>query len=155
MVIANLEKIINDKNTDNAIKGLAYNVMGFGYRGGITLSPGQWAVTPTLNLDAGRYLSGDFNKFVTVTDPNARSLLSHTTYTFATAQIGLEFGSQRRFSFYLRGGLTYLTSKLSGGDVTAIAQGKSGDPNNTFRLADTKFSTIAPCASLGFNIFVY
>ena len=135
--------------------GLAYNVIGFGYRGGITLAPGQWAVTPTLNFDAGRYLSGDMNRFVTVTDPNARSLLSHTTYTFATAQIGLEFGSQRRFSFYLRGGLTYLFSTLSGADVTAIAQGNSGSPNNTFRAADTKFSTIAPCASLGFNIFVY
>src|SRR2546426_7979854 len=39
--------------------GLAYNVVGFGFRGGITLAPADWAVTPTLNLDAGRYLSGD------------------------------------------------------------------------------------------------
>ncbi|MGZ6124512.1 MAG: hypothetical protein ACXWLR_06105, partial [Myxococcales bacterium] len=83
--------------------GLAYNVAGFGYRGGISLAPGQWAVTPTLNLDVGQYLSGDFNKMVTVTDPNAtvqsaeRALLSKATYRFATAQIGLEFGSQRRF----------------------------------------------------------
>ena len=135
--------------------GLAYNVAGFGYRAGITLAPGHWAVTPTLNLDAGQYLSGDFNRFVTVSDPNARTLLSKTTYRFATAQIGLEFGSQRRFTFYLRGGLTYLDSTLSGADITAIAQGNSGDPNNTFRAADTKFKTIAPCASLGFNIFVY
>jgi len=58
----------------------------------------------TLNLDGGRYLSGDVNKFVTVTDPNASALLSRTTYTFATAQVGLEFGSQRWFTFYLRGG---------------------------------------------------
>jgi hypothetical protein len=135
--------------------GLAYNVAGFGYRGGITLAPGDWSVTPTLNLDAGRYLSGDYTKFVTVTDPNVQALLSKTTYTFATAQLGLEFGSQRRFSFYLRGGVTYLYSTLSGAAITAIAQGKSGDPNNTFRAADTKFSTLAPCASLGFNIFVY
>jgi hypothetical protein len=135
--------------------GVAYNVAGLGYRGGITLSPGDWAVTPTLNIDAGRYLSGDYNKVVTTTDPNVRSLLSKTTYTFATAQVGLEFGSQRRFAFYVRGGLTYLISTLPGAEVTAIAQGNTGDPNNTFRLADTKFSALVPCASLGFNIFIY
>jgi hypothetical protein len=142
--------------------GLAYNVAGFGYRGGITLSPTDWAVSPTLNIDAGQYLSGDFNKVITVTDANAtyqaavRSLLSKTTYKFATAQIGLEFGSQRRFVFYLRGGLTYFESSLSGADITAMAQAKNPDPYNTFTFrGDTKFSGILPCASLGFNLFVY
>jgi len=134
--------------------GAAYNVGGFGFRGGITLSPGQWTVTPTLNLDGGRYLSGDVNKFVTVTDPNASALLSRTTYTFATAQVGLEFGSQRWFTFYLRGGLTYVMSTLSGTDLTAMAQGKLG-PNMTATVGDAKFSAFVPCASLGFNIFVY
>jgi len=135
--------------------GLAYNAIGFGYRGGITLAPADWAVTPTLNLDAGRYLSGDMTKFVTVRAPTERVLLSKTTYTFATAQLGLEFGSQRRFSFYLRGGVTYVFSTLSGADITAIAAAHNGDPNNTFTVGDAKVSAIAPCASLGFNIFVY
>jgi hypothetical protein len=134
--------------------GAAYNVGGFGFRGGVTLSPGQWMVTPTLNLDAGRYLSGDVNKFVTVTDANARALLGRTTYTFATAQVGLEFGSQRWFTFYLRGGLTYVISTLSGTDLTALAQGNLG-PNMTAAVGDAKFSALVPCASLGFNIFVY
>jgi hypothetical protein len=134
--------------------GAAYNVGGFGFRGGITLAPGQWTVTPTLNLDAGRYLSGDVNKFVTVTDANARALLGRTTYTFATAQLGLEFGSQRWFSFYLRGGLTYVISTLSGASLTALANGNLG-AGTTATLGDAKFSALAPCASLGFNIFVY
>jgi hypothetical protein len=135
--------------------GGAYNVGGFGFRGGITLAPGQWTVTPTLNLDAGRYLSGDVNKFVTVTDANARALLARTTYTFATAQIGLEFGSQRWFSFYLRGGLTYVISTLSGASLTALANGNLGATGTTATLGDAKFSALAPCASFGFNIFVY
>src|SRR5438874_6660675 len=142
--------------------GLAYNVAGFGYRAGITLSPADWAVTPTLNIDAGQYLSGDLNKLVTVNDSNAtfvaavRTLLSKTTYKFATAQVGLEFGSQRRFVFYVRGGLTYFESSLSGAEITAVAQAKNPDPNNTFNFrGDTKFSGILPCASLGFNLFVY
>ncbi len=142
--------------------GLAYNVAGFGYRGGITLAPGAWAVTPTLNLDVGQYLSGDLNKFVTVNDPNVnvanaeRALLGKTTYRFGTAQIGLEFGSQRRFSFYLRGGITYFDSTLSGAQVTALVQAHNPTAGTTITIrGDPKFSAIVPCASLGFNIFVY
>ena len=140
--------------------GLAYNVAGFGYRAGITLAPGHWAVTPTLNLDAGQYLSGDFNKFVTITEPNAtaanayRALLAKRTYRFATAQLGLEFGSQRRFAFYIRGGLTYFDTSLDHLEINAAVQALN--PGNTWSFpSDVKFSAIVPCASLGFNIFIY
>jgi len=134
--------------------GLAYNVAGFGYRGGVTLSPGQWAVTPTLNIDAGRYLSGDYTRFTTVTDPRVASALSRTTYTFGTAQVGLEFGSQRRVSFYLRGGLTYVMSAVSAADTNAIVGGNLSG-NTSVRAGETKVTALLPCASLGFNIFIY
>jgi hypothetical protein len=141
--------------------GLAYNVAGFGYRGGITLAPGQWAITPTLNLVAGHYMSGDANKFITVTDPNPtianaqRALLAQTAYTFATAQLGLEFGSQRRFVFYLRGGLAYFESTLSGAALTSWSNAVLNDPSTVLKIPDTKVTSIAPCASMGFNIFIY
>ena len=44
---------------------------------------------------------------------------------------------------------------LSGAEITAVAQSKNPDPNNTYSFGDTKVSGILPCASLGFNIFVY
>jgi hypothetical protein len=136
--------------------GLAYNYAGFGFRGGLSLAPCWCAVTPTLNLDIGHYFSGDFNKFASVSDPATKALLSHVTYTFATAQIGLEFGSQRWFNFYLRGGLAYFESTFSRADLTALAQGKiAGDPSTTYQAGNGKFSSVAPCLSLGFHIFVY
>ncbi|HTO98998.1 MAG TPA: hypothetical protein VMK66_18235 [Myxococcales bacterium] len=142
--------------------GLAYNVAGFGWRGGVSLAPGQWTVTPTLNLDVGQYLSGDFNKVVTITESNPavasaeRALLAKTTYKFATAQLGLEFGSQRRFVFYVRGGITYFESTLPHAELSAIAQSNNPDPSNTITVTqDVKYSSIVPCASLGFNIFIY
>ena len=136
--------------------GLAYDYAGFGYRGGLSLAPCWCAVTPTLNLDAGHYLSGDFNKFASVSDPNVKALLSHVTYTFATAQLGLEFGSQRWFSFYLRGGLAYFESTFSGANLTALAQGKiASDPSTRYKAGDGKFTSVAPCMSLGFHVFVY
>jgi len=136
--------------------GIAYNYAGFGFRGGLSLAPCWCAVTPTLNLDAGRFLSGDFNKFASVSDPNARALLSHVNYTFATAQLGLEFGSQRWFNFYLRGGLAYFESSFSGADLTALTQGKvASDPSTRYKAGDGKFTSVAPCLSLGFQVFVY
>ncbi len=131
--------------------GLAYNYAGFGFRGGLSLAPCWCAVTPTLNLDVGHYYSGDFNKFASVSDQATKTLLSHVNYTFATAQIGLEFGSQRWFNFYLRGGLAYFESTLSGTDLTALA----GGSGTQLTAGNGKFSSVAPCLSLGFHIFVY
>ena len=136
--------------------GLAYNYAGLGYRGGISLAPCWCSVTPTLNLDAGHYRTGNFNKIVTVTDPNEQNLLAKAAYTFATAQIGLEFGSQRWFNFYVRAGLQYFTHTFSGADLTAMAQGKiSSDPSTSQKWGDSKLSAVLPSASLGFNFFVY
>src|SRR5229473_2353182 len=117
--------------------GLAYNYAGFGFRGGLSLAPCWCAVTPTLNLDVGHYYSGDFNKFASVSDQATKTLLSHVNYTFATAQIGLEFGSQRWFNFYLRGGLAYFESTFSGADLTALSQGKiASDPSTRYQAGD-------------------
>jgi len=60
--------------------GGAYNVGGFGLpRRDSRWRPGMDG-QPTLNLDAGRYLSGDVNKFVTGHDATApRAARPHTT----------------------------------------------------------------------------
>jgi hypothetical protein len=137
-------------------------VAGIGYRGGISLAPCWCAVTPTLNIDAGHFASGDINKLVSYTnsDPNVqaamRSLFSATNYTWATAQIGLEFGSQRWFNFYIRGGVQYIRHSFNGADAAALAQSSVNTPDTTFSSkGDLKFDALLPTASLGFNFFVY
>ncbi len=135
--------------------GLAYNVAGFGYRGGITLSPGQWAVTPTLNFDAGHYVSGDATRIFNVSNPYYAAVVRDMPYTFGTAQLGLEFGSQRRFSFYLRGGITYVMGKVPGSAVGPAFTSTINNPQTTATSADVKLTSLLPCASLGFNLFIY
>ena len=136
--------------------GLAYNYVGLGYRGGISFAPCFCVVTPTLNLDAGHYVNGDWNKVSNVTDPNAHALLSHVSYTFATAQLGLELGSQRWFNFYIRGGLQYIRHSFTGSDAAALAQSSVNTPDTTFSSkGDLKLDALLPTASLGFNFFVY
>lgn len=132
--------------------GFAYNYMGSGLRGGITLMPVQWGVTPTLNFDLGHYFSGDLTKFVTPSTEAERALLSDAAYDFWSAQLGLEFGSQDGFLFYLRGGITHLSASASTQNVTGILRERAS-PNFLAR-ASTDFTALLPSVSLGFVIYV-
>jgi hypothetical protein len=133
--------------------GFAYNVMGAGIRGGLTLIPFHWGVTPTLNFDLGHYFSGDLNKFVTASTASQRALYSDAAYDFWSAQIGLEFGSQDGFLFYLRGGIVHIGATVPGSDVGAYLS-SSGSTVVTSR-GDGQFSALLPCVSLGFMYYIF
>ncbi len=136
--------------------GLAYDVLGFGVRGGVSFVPWHFAVTPTFNLDFGHYFSGDASMFVSNPTPTQKTLLQQATFDFVSPQIGLEFGSQQRFTFYLRGGLTYIGNmSFAGKDVTAEAQAHTGTGNGTWTSSgDLAFRGLLPSFSFGFILFV-
>lgn len=131
--------------------GLAYNVMGAGIRGGVTLMPVQWRVTPTLSFDLGRYFGGDLTKFVTPSTDAERALLSDTAYTFWSAQVGVEFGSQDGFIFYLRGGISHLSAGLSSQNLTLLLNSTG---SGRYRAGDGDFTSLLPSLSLGFLLYV-
>ncbi|HXN42037.1 MAG TPA: hypothetical protein VN918_09630 [Myxococcaceae bacterium] len=133
--------------------GFAYNVMGSGIRGGLTLIPFHWGVTPTLNLDVGHYFSGDLNKFVTASNAAEHALLSNAAYDFWSAQIGLEFGSQDGFLFYLRGGIVHIGATLPGRDVAAFMNSHGTTGFNS--PGDGQYSALLPCVSLGFMYYIF
>jgi hypothetical protein len=133
--------------------GFAYNVIGTGIRGGLTLIPFHFAVTPTLNFDLGHYFSGDLTKFTSSSDPNEEALLHDAAYDFWSLQLGLEFGSQNGFLFFTRGGLAHIGTTLSGQDVTNYANSRPGT-TGTFAVGDAHFSALIPCFSFGFSLFV-
>ncbi len=138
--------------------GLAYDVMGFGIRGGVSLVPGHWAVTPTLNLDVGHFFGGDLGKFgVSASTDTERRLLGQAAFDFASAQLGVEFGSQRGFAFYVRGGLVYIgNTSFAAKDVAAWAQENQGSGGGTWGAnSNLTFRALTPCLSLGFNLFVF
>jgi opacity protein-like surface antigen len=133
--------------------GLAYNVMGAGIRGGLTATPFHWIATPTFSFDLGHYFSGDLTKFVTASNPAEQALLSDTPYNFWSAQIGFEVGSQEGFAFYLRGGLTYLSSTLSGQNVAGYMNSRA--ITGYYRAGDAHFSALLPSVTLGFVFFIF
>jgi hypothetical protein len=138
--------------------GLAYDVIGFGVRGGLSFVPWHWAVSPSLNLDFGHFFSGDASMFVSNPTPTQKSLLNQLTFDYVSPQLGLEFGSQRRFAFYVRGGLTYVGDlSLAGKDVTAEAQRQIQDQNGDGQFVsagDLSIRALVPSFSIGFNLFL-
>ena len=136
--------------------GLAYDVIGFGVRGGLSFVPWHWAVSPSLNLDFGHFFSGDAGMFVSNPTPTQKSLLNQATFDFISPQIGLEFGSQRRFAFYVRGGLTYIGNlSFAGKDVAAEANANMETGDGTWGgTGDLAFRALIPSFSLGFNLFL-
>lgn len=133
--------------------GLAYDVIGRGYRGGITLVPAQWFVAPTLDLSAGRFTSGDARSLAKGGGAGQQALLSRLTYDFASAQAGLELGSQRRFALFVRAGVSFLRSRARGEDVSAFAAEKVRTPGTSIRTGDVRLTALVPSASAGFFLF--
>ena len=135
--------------------GLAYDVVGFGIRGGLSFVPWHWAVSPSLNLDFGHFFSGDASMFVSNPTPTQKSLLKQATFDFISPQIGLEFGSQRRFAFYVRGGVTYIGNmSFAAKDVVQEFNEQTDDGDPWGGEGNLAFRALSPSFSLGFNLFL-
>ena len=133
--------------------GLDYNLIGFGFRAGVGFLPLRWAVTPSFNLDYGHFFSGDLNRFVTASSAAERAVLEDAPYDWLSGTVGLEFGSQQGFAFYLRVGLTFLWANVPGDHATALAQQTAG--NNTIASSDVKVRGLLPAFSLGFIWYLF
>src|SRR5258705_5328098 len=55
--------------------GVNWNTVSFGLRGGVTVIPFEWGVTPTLHLEGGHFFDGDASRFTS----NARPKVPLTT----------------------------------------------------------------------------
>ena len=132
--------------------GLAYNYLGVGVRGGFSLVPVHWEVTPTLNFDLGHYFSGGLTKFVTPANEGERALYSDAADDYWSAQVGLEFGSQDGFAFYLRGGITHLSATTSAQNLTRYLNAAASSQYIARR--DLDFTALLPSVRLGILIYV-
>lgn len=134
--------------------GVDYNVLGFGLRAGVGVMPVRWTVTPSFNLDYGHFFGGDLNKFVTASSAAERTVLEDAAYDWLSGTIGLEFGSQQGFAFYVRGGLTYLWASVPGDHATALAQ-QQAPAGTIIKSSDVNVRGLLPSFSLGFIWYVY
>jgi hypothetical protein len=131
--------------------GMGYNAIGFGVKGGVALVPFHWAVVPTLSLEGGRFFPADASRFAGGGSGAARQLLSDVGYDYLSADLGLEFGSQNRFVFYLRAGLSQVQARIH--NVNAAMQEANAGVRMT--AADPAVSARLPTVRVGFLIYAF
>jgi hypothetical protein len=131
--------------------GIGYDVLALGVKGGVTLVPFHWAVTPTLGLEGGHFFEGDANKFGTVSDAALRRVLTQVGYDYLSADVGLEFGSQNRFVFYVRAGITQLYGSVKNLE-TALQE---ANPTLRIRASEPSATGRLPAVRLGFILYLF
>lgn len=131
--------------------GVLFNGVGPGVRGGLTLIPFNFPITPTLTAEYGYFFGGDAS-FISDVLPIDQSqggamaeALGNLQYHFANLQLGVEAGVPGRFVIYLRAGLSYLDTTLYGSG--ALLEEHSGDPN--LSVEDFRIRGTIPSAKLG------
>lgn len=136
--------------------GLTYNLLGVGVRGGVSLIPFYYWITPSLTLDVGHYFDADLSKYSDqlVSDPTGKAILgdalSKFSYDYGNLHLGLEIGSPHRFLFTLRGGVSYATTTIH--NFQAAAQAATSDTNLT--AADPTVKAVFPSLKLGFILYL-
>lgn len=133
--------------------GPASNGVGPGIRGSVAFVPFRTVVTPTLSLEGCHYFPGDANALLggLIGGGQAVPVLSQLSYDYVAGHLGVELGSPKRFVFFLRAGLTYLTTTLRGMDQ--VLAGASGGMGNV-EVADPVFRATLPTVKLGFLLWI-
>lgn len=140
--------------------GGTYNLLGPGIRGGVSAVPFQTALTPSLSLDAGHVFSADMGKFVRLfaakIPASLQPLLTSVSYDYVDLLLGLEVGSQRRFNFYIKAGVSWIWSTAHG---KGTYQGTAGTGPSVVvtnvTLTDPSLNPVLPTLKLGFIYWIH
>ena len=132
--------------------GVNWNYLSFGLRGGVTVIPFEWGVTPTLHLEGGHFFPADASRFAN--DPGPKILLGNVRDDYLSASLGLEFGSQQRFVFFLRAGLTWIRSEAQN-VAQAIAAQNPGSTTTVKSAGNVSLLLQAPTVTVGVLFFLF
>lgn len=134
--------------------GGSWNYFGFGLQAGVDVKPFQWPIAPTLGVEAGHYFDADLT-WLAAQDagvpPELTPLLEKVGYSYATAHLGVEVGSSRRFVFFARAGISYLWTTING---AADAVETTGTGTVRVRIEDPEFRATVPSVKAGIIFFL-
>lgn len=134
---------------------LGTNAVSLGYRGGVSVIP--WDIGPSLTVQAGQYIEGNANPLASKlagAEYRDSATARRLGYRFASARVGVELG-QKRFTFYLHGGVTYLRTPLH--DVEDVLARDTSGIEQGVRVTldqDPTLSLWIPSVNLGFLVYL-
>ncbi len=128
--------------------GPMWSGVGWGVKGGVVLAPFRAAVTPTLEAEGGYGLRADLSFLAKRSDVPAelKPVLAHARYWYVAGYLGLDLGSQRGVSFFVRGGLARL-------HVMAPGTVRSATGGGTLEIGNATVDATVPCAKLGLQLW--
>jgi hypothetical protein len=132
--------------------GAVTNGFAPGIRGGLTFVPFNWAVAPSLTVEAGRFAQGDANGIaarVTGDSGYHSGYLDQVAYGFGSAHLGLEIGNPNRWSIFLHAGYSHVI-----GTVSSFGAGLSESTGATLQATPLHTQITFPSAKLGFVFFI-
>jgi hypothetical protein len=128
--------------------GPAWNYLGFGIQGGLSVAPWRLAVTPVLTVEGGRYFGANASFLASGgqgVPPELKPLLKDMSYAYAAVHAGIEIGNPEGFAFALDLGLGYVALDAKGSATKTDSSGATA----TFR--DPRVRATLPALKLGFH----
>lgn len=121
-----------------------------GIRAGITLTPFDYWINPTLSGEYGHFFRSDLTSLIpSNADKFLKAAVSAVSADYFSAHLGLEFGRPQHFQFYVRGGISTLTTDLPN-FATKFRQ-LSTNPN--LEVSNPSLHAVTPSAKLGFLLY--
>jgi len=131
--------------------GPAWNYVGWGVQGGVTLVPWSFWIAPLVSVEAGRFFRtnlGFLAKDSGGVPQEMKPLLEKIDFSYAALDVGLELGNQRGFSASIRLGLSYV-SIAAHGTVT-----HTGDDGTVVSMSNPVLHGTLPSLKLGFQYWL-
>jgi len=127
--------------------GLGYNGVGPGLRIGGEYLPLGWG--PSIGLAYGHFFEGDANGLAGMfgkPSEEASQVLDSLGYSYFAIRAGMEFGGDR-FTFFGRGGMTWISSTIH--DLDAILEPESGSNTSVSISEDPTLHAFVPTLQFG------
>jgi hypothetical protein len=128
--------------------GTGTNLVSLGFRAGASVFLLPTRVSPSINLEAGHYMSGSANNTMNrlgLTEGADHPMLRQVGYDYGNLHLGLDLGRDR-VSFYLHGGVSLIRGTLRGLEE-ALTSDRDGVEIEVRQ--DPTFTLIAPSARIG------
>lgn len=126
--------------------GPAWNYVGWGLQGGVSLVPWSFWIAPVVSLEAGRFFRtnlGFLAKDSGGVPPEMKPLLEKIDFSYAALDVGIELGNQRGFSASILLGVSYV-SIAAHGTVT-----HTGDDGTVVSMTNPALHGTLPSVKVG------
>jgi hypothetical protein len=133
--------------------GPAWNYVGWGVQGGVTIVPFQIGVSPILDLEGGRYFAADASFLANGSSGipvELKPLLKNVSYDYFSAHVGIEIGTRDAFAISILAGLSYVSLTAEG---TSSTGGSSGGTTAAVTFTDPNVHGTVPSARVGLQLW--